>query len=131
MKLLAQYVATDEAADIFQVLFEKDHDIRCFDIETSQNKKRQRELSKVGSFETVWGDITNPEIVEQAMQDIDCIIHLAAIIPPASDANPELARKVNVGGTLNLLNAAKNLTTPPKFIFASSIATTCVKYSSQ
>lgn len=104
-------------------LFEKDHDIRCFDIETSQNKKRQRELSKVGTFETVWGDITNPEIVEQAMQDIDCIIHLAAIIPPASDANSELARKVNVGGTLNLLNAAKKLTSPPKFIFASSIAT--------
>ena len=91
-------------------LFEKDHDILCFDIETSQNKTRQRELTKLGTFKTVWGDITNPEIVEQAVQDIHCIIHLAAVIPPASDTNPDLARKVNVGGTLNLLNAAKKLT---------------------
>jgi nucleoside-diphosphate-sugar epimerase len=104
-------------------LFEKDHDILCFDLETPTNKKRQKELSKIGSFETYWGDITNPDIVEQAIQDIDCIIHLAAIIPPASDANPELAKKVNVGGTKNLLNAAKKLHPPPKFIYASSIAT--------
>jgi nucleoside-diphosphate-sugar epimerase len=104
-------------------LFEKEHDILCFDIETSLNRKRQKELLEMGSFETVWGDITRSDDIEQVMKKIECIIHLAAIIPPASDANPEQARNVNVGGTMNLLNSAKKLPSPPKFIYASSIAT--------
>jgi nucleoside-diphosphate-sugar epimerase len=104
-------------------LFEKNHKILCFDLETSINRKRQRELSKIGDFETYWGDITQSNDVEQVIEGIECIIHLAAIIPPTSDENPELARNVNVGGTMNLLNAAKASIVPPKFIYASSIAT--------
>ena len=104
-------------------LFGGKHEIRCFDLKTSTNKKRQKQLSKIEPFETFWGDITSPDAVNKAVEGIDCIIHLAAIIPPASDANPELARRVNVGGTTNLLNAARMQSAQPKFIFASSIAT--------
>ncbi|BBZ27919.1 oxidoreductase [Mycolicibacterium madagascariense] len=50
------------------------------------------------------------------------IVHLAAIFAPSSYRNPRLARKVNVGGTENLLAAAAALSTPPLFLYASSAA---------
>lgn len=50
------------------------------------------------------------------------IIHLAAIVSPPSYRNPGLARRVNVGGTENLLAAAAALPHPPLFLMASSAA---------
>lgn len=50
------------------------------------------------------------------------IVHLAALVSPPSYRNPALARKVNVGGTQNLLAAAASLSTPPLFLMASSAA---------
>ena len=52
----------------------------------------------------------------------EAIIHLAAIVSPPSYRNPALARRVNVGGTENLLAAAASLPRPPLFLMASSAA---------
>jgi nucleoside-diphosphate-sugar epimerase len=52
----------------------------------------------------------------------DAIVHLAAIVSPPSYRNPGLARRVNVGGTENLLSAASELPHPPLFLMASSAA---------
>ena len=73
------------------------------------------------SFKTYWGDITDLEDVKRVVEDQDCIIHLAGIIPPLSERNPALAYNVNVRGTMNLIKAAKKQKKLPKFIFASSI----------
>lgn len=48
------------------------------------------------------------------------IVHLAAMLAPASYRNPTLARRVNVAGTRNLTDAAAALDEPPLFILASS-----------
>ncbi len=48
------------------------------------------------------------------------IVHLAAILAPASYRNPRLARKVNVGGTRNLVQGALALPGRPLFVYASS-----------
>jgi D-erythronate 2-dehydrogenase len=50
------------------------------------------------------------------------IVHLAAVFAPASYRNPRQARRVNVGGTRNLVDAASALQTPPLFLYASSAA---------
>ncbi|MHA2020659.1 MAG: NAD-dependent epimerase/dehydratase family protein, partial [Candidatus Thorarchaeota archaeon] len=104
-------------------LLETDHEIRCFDIETSANRKKQKHLSRIGMFDTVWGDIRNSESVERAVSDIECIIHLAAILPPASNRDSEFTKSVNIGGTENLIDAACKSSSVPKFLYASSIAT--------
>ena len=53
----------------------------------------------------------------------EAIIHLAAILAPLSYRKPELARRMNVGGTENLLAAASAaLPRPPLFLMASSAA---------
>jgi nucleoside-diphosphate-sugar epimerase len=50
------------------------------------------------------------------------IVHLAAIVSPPCYSNPTFARRVNVEGTANLVDAAKALANPPMFIEASSAA---------
>ncbi|MFX0144233.1 MAG: NAD-dependent epimerase/dehydratase family protein, partial [Candidatus Hodarchaeota archaeon] len=101
-------------------LIMRDHDVACFDLPNSPNKKICAKLSKKLQFKMIWGNILNEKDVNKAVKGIECIIHLAAIIPPLSEKNPELARKVNVEGTRNLIDAAKTLPNKPRFILASS-----------
>lgn len=104
-------------------LLEQDHEIRCFDKSSQHTKAVEEQLRKLGEFETFWGDIREIETLEQAIEGVDCIIHLAAIIPPASDVFPQLTRDVNVGGTKNIIEIATTQNTPPKLVYSSSIAT--------
>ncbi|TFG07195.1 NAD(P)-dependent oxidoreductase, partial [Candidatus Thorarchaeota archaeon] len=60
------------------------------------------------------------EQVQDTVRDVNCIIHLAGIIPPLSEAKPDLAKSVNIDGTQNIVQAAEE--TKPKFIFASSVS---------
>jgi len=54
-------------------------------------------------FDFVRGDIRNPDIVKKSLEDMDIIIHLAAIVGyPACKKDPRLAEEVNYEGTLNL-----------------------------
>ncbi|MFW9827924.1 MAG: NAD-dependent epimerase/dehydratase family protein [Candidatus Thorarchaeota archaeon] len=98
------------------------HNVRCFDVKNSKTRKVKKRLDKKLQFETSWGDITNPKDVNNAVRNRNCIVHLAAIIPPLSEIKPALAYNVNVGGTKNLIRAVKKLKNPPKIIIASSIA---------
>jgi UDP-glucose 4-epimerase len=103
-------------------LLKHEQNIRCFDLKNKANKSASKDLLKIGDFEVVWGDILNKNDVKRALEGIDCIIHLAAIIPPISEKNPDLAYKVNVEGTQNLINASKRLSNKPRFIMASSVS---------
>jgi nucleoside-diphosphate-sugar epimerase len=103
-------------------LLTQDYDITCFDLKNEHNVDTHEKLLEGLEFETIWGDLTNPEEVNNAVKGCDCIIHLAAIIPPLSESKPELAKKVNIEGTRNLINAAKTLSEKPRFIMASSIS---------
>lgn len=69
-------------------------------------------------------DLTDPQQVDRLINEVSpaAIIHLAAVIPPLCYANPQLARKVNVDATRNLVNSAAAQKNPPRFIQASSIA---------
>jgi nucleoside-diphosphate-sugar epimerase len=60
--------------------------------------------------------------VDAAVQDQEVVVHLAFIMPPASEDRPQWARDVNVGGTQNLLHSMRNLSSPPKIIFVSSFS---------
>ena len=104
-------------------LLQKNHQIRCFDRISPHTKAVEKGLQNLGEFETIWGDIRFVESVEQAVVGVDCIIHLAAIIPPASDIDSQMTRDVNVGGTKNIIEAAHAQKFPPKLVYASSIAT--------
>lgn len=53
---------------------------------------------------------------------VDVVYHLAGILGGAAEADYALARRVNVDATLSLLEALRDADTPPRVVFASSIA---------
>lgn len=77
--------------------------------------------------ETHIGDITDPAVFHQWMnQPVHTIFHLAAILSTKAEWNPELAHRVNVDGTINVLRFAYENSIrfghSVKVLFPSSIA---------
>jgi dTDP-glucose 4,6-dehydratase len=63
-----------------------------------------------GKFEVFSGDIRDPHGVKQAMKDCSAVLHLAALIAiPYSYHSPDTYVETNVKGTLNVLQAAREL----------------------
>lgn len=68
-------------------------------------------------------DITNPQNLFNILNDIkpDIIIHTAALSSlNECEKNPELAMKINVETTRNLIDAIRNINADIKFVFMSS-----------
>jgi len=97
-------------------LTEAGHNVKAFDL-PHVNWSHVESLSNTTIHR---GDITDPENVEKACRDAEAVVHLAAVLPPVSEVNRELTQRVNVQGTLNILEAV-----PPEtpIVFASSIST--------
>jgi nucleoside-diphosphate-sugar epimerase len=94
------------------------HDVVGFDLETRVNRKLAARLD--GRARVIWGDITRPESLHSALDGVDAVIHLAAIIPPNTDRVPELARRVNLDATQNLIAQMEASPTAKRLVFASS-----------
>jgi dTDP-glucose 4,6-dehydratase len=63
-----------------------------------------------GKFEVFAGDIRDPYGVRKAMEDCQVVLHLAALIAiPYSYHSPDTYIDTNVKGTLNIVQAAKEL----------------------
>ena len=71
---------------------------------------------------TIRGDILDIDAISKACKDVDIIFHQAAFISvPLSIKNPATAKKINVDGTKNVLDAALK-TGVKRIVFASSAA---------
>jgi nucleoside-diphosphate-sugar epimerase len=95
------------------------HEIIVFEIDNKKTRKVAKSYNKE-ICRVIFGDIRSVESVRGAVQESDAIIHLAAIIPPASKKNRELTMTVNYEGTVNLINAIKETKRNIPFIFTSS-----------
>ena len=63
-----------------------------------------------GKFEVFAGDIRDPHGVNEAMKGCDAVLHLAALIAiPYSYHSPDTYVDTNIKGTLNVLQAAREL----------------------
>ncbi|AZS82259.1 SDR family NAD(P)-dependent oxidoreductase [Achromobacter spanius] len=96
-----------------ETLIARGYDVRAFTLYNSfnswgwldQSPKHIREKLDVFS-----GDIRDPHGVKAAMQGCDAVLHLAALIAiPFSYHSPDTYVDTNVKGTLNVLQAAREL----------------------
>ncbi|MCD4671626.1 MAG: SDR family NAD(P)-dependent oxidoreductase [Anaerolineaceae bacterium] len=66
----------------------------------------------VNQIEVMAGDITDRDSVRRAMEDVEVVFHLAALIAiPYSYRAPESYVRTNINGTLNVLQAARDFGT--------------------
>lgn len=72
-------------------------------------------------IEVVAGDVRDANFVMHAMKGIDCVYHLAALIAiPFSYYAPDAYVDTNIKGTLNVLNAARELGTKRVLVTSTS-----------
>lgn len=93
-------------------------DVRFIDLPTHGNRMRAATLPR--GIERVFGDITSADDVAQAMRGVTGVVHLAAMLPPASERFGERTRRVNVDGTARLVDAARKEGVRGPFILTSS-----------
>jgi nucleoside-diphosphate-sugar epimerase len=75
-------------------------------------------------FEFHRGDVRDRSLIRSALEDVDKVVHLAAVVgDPACSREPELAREVNEEATKALLEDARSAGVE-RFVFAS----TCSNY---
>lgn len=110
-------------------LAEQGYEIRCFDIRNKMTELRSTIYKKKYSFEIFWGNLEDKNSIKEAMNGINAIIHTAAIIPPVSDTKPDLANRINVEGTKNLIEEAEKQGVK-QFIFSSSVSVHGIHYPS-
>ena len=98
------------------------HQVIATDLGTETQRKVASALP-VG-VEARWADLTDAAEVDRLVAETSptVVIHLAAVIPPVIYHQPELARRVNVDATAELLRAAESCQRRPRFVQASSNA---------
>ena len=77
-------------------------------------------LPDLPGAEGLTGDLADPALRARAIAGADAVIHLAAIPGGAAEADPALARRVNLEATMDLMAALRG--TGARFVFASTVA---------
>lgn len=92
------------------------------------NKKKNNKLSKklakeYGSrIEILRGTVADKELCRELVAGVDYVVHMAAVIPPASDASPAASWECNYLGAKALVDAIKESNPQPKYIHISTMA---------
>ena len=96
-----------------EALVQPEHDVRAFVLYNSFNSRGWLDDAPPdvqGSFEPFAGDIRDPHGVRTAMKGCDAVLHLAALVAiPYSYHSPDTYVDTNVKGTLNVVQAAREL----------------------
>ena len=98
------------------------YDVRIFDNLSTGRLENIQSLLNAGKVDFIKGDIRDIPLVTKSVDDVDVIIHFAAVTSvPFSVANPDLTFDVNLLGTLNLIRASV-YSDVDRFVFVSSCA---------
>jgi len=96
-----------------EALVRQGYDVRAFVLYNSFNSWGWLDhcaSDVVGQFEVFAGDIRDPHGVRKAMEGCDLVFHLAALIAiPYSYHSPDTYVETNIKGTLNVVQAAREL----------------------
>lgn len=117
MKVLITGGAGNLGQKLAQLFRENKDKVRLFDLPQADYSF----CEGMSDIEITKGDIRDKEAVMKAVEGVDAILHLAALIPPASEGNRDFTMAINVGGTNNLIEAVGKAEV--HFIFTSSVAT--------
>jgi nucleoside-diphosphate-sugar epimerase len=117
MKILVTGGAGYVGSTLVPMLLEQGHHVRVYD-SLKFGGQGLLPCCQSQTFELIKGDVTDEAGVKKALDGMDAVIHLAAIVGyPACKKEPHLAQSTNVEGTRTLLSLRKP---DQKVIFAST-----------
>lgn len=113
MKILVTGSEGFIGSHLTETLVRQGHEVRAFILYNSFNSWGWLEDASEdikGNFEVFMGDIRDPNGVRKAMEGCECVMHLAALIAiPFSYHSPDSYIDTNIKGTLNVVQAARDL----------------------
>ena len=118
MKILLTGPFGNIGSHVIPELLREGHQVRAFDLDTPATRKIARDLGR--KVEPVWGDVRDARAVSRAVEEVDAVLHLAAVIPPGSDEDPERTRAVNVNGTAHVVQACQARSRKPRLLLVST-----------
>ena len=100
------------------------HQVRVLDsLQSEASQRRAVILAETPGVEVIAGDIRDAGLCQRVLAGADFVFHHAAEASvPGSIADPAGCVAVNLGGTVNLLEAARAVQSVKRFVFASSCA---------
>lgn len=105
-------------------LMEAGYEVKAFAFYNSFNRWGWLDTfpkDKLKEIEVFAGDIRDPNGVREAMKGVDAVFHLAALIAiPFSYHSPDSYVDTNIKGTLNVLQAARELNTERVLVTSTS-----------
>lgn len=107
---MAKYLVTGGAgfigSNVVRKLLELGHEVRVLDNFLTGKRENLTDISN--DITLIEGDIRDLDVLKQASEDIDYVLHTAALPSvPRSVANPLLSHEINMNGTLYVLEAAR------------------------
>ena len=109
---------------LVELLLEEGYDVRAFVHYNSFNSWGWIDTfskEKKNLIDIFTGDIRDPNGVREAMKDCNAVFHLAALIAiPYSYYSPDAYVDTNIKGTLNILQAARDLSTERVLVTSTS-----------
>jgi nucleoside-diphosphate-sugar epimerase len=116
MRVLLTGALGNVGSSTVDALLEEGHDVVAFDLESPRARRLAARLDE--RVHVRWGDITDPASIRAALDGVDAVVHLAAIVNP--EGAPDLARRVNVDATRGLIAQMEVSPTARRLVFASS-----------
>ncbi len=107
-------------ANVVDVLLQRGYAVRAIDLDTPSGRKTAARWG--GDVDMRFGSICDDALVREAVEGMDHVIHLAAMIPPNTDVDQAAGYAVNVVATRALISACEAQPTPPRLTFTSTAA---------
>lgn len=120
MKVLLTGASGSVGYETLKQLAETEHEVTVIDLPSKKSKKRFKPYED--KVNVVYGSINDEKLMGKLIKETDFIIHLAAIIPPLADHEPELTRKVNFFGTKVIIDSIKKYNPKCFLLFSSSVS---------
>lgn len=110
-------------SNLSEDLIKRGYFVRCLDNFSTGKRENLSELLKSENFELFEGDIRDFETCQNACENVDFVLHQAALgSVPRSINDPITSNEVNVGGFLNMIKAASE-NKVKRFVYAASSST--------
>jgi UDP-N-acetylglucosamine 4-epimerase len=107
-------------SNLCEYLLSKGYYVRCLDNLSNGLQSNVELFREYGKYSFIEGDICDKETCIKACENVDFVLHQAAWgSVPRSILMPKIYEEINIGGTLNMLEASR-CSGVKKFVYASS-----------
>ncbi|KFF02584.1 SDR family oxidoreductase [Chryseobacterium luteum] len=110
-------------SNLTEYFLNKGYNVVCLDNFATGHRHNIAPFLENPNYTLIEGDIRDPEVCQKAVENVDYILHQAALgSVPRSIKDPVTSNDVNVSGFLNMLVAARDAKVK-RFVYAASSST--------